>query len=402
MVLDEQQSLSRLRRQWVMVAILYTVGVFIGYTVMLQRWSATDALRWAALAAASTVVQMGILWWALPYNHRPSEVKIFPSLGYANAITLIRGLLTCLLAGFLFGPQPVAALAWAPALLYTLERLVDFLDGFVARITNRETKLGATLDIEFDGLGILIAVALGIQYGKLPLWYLVLGLGRQLFVAGMWLRQRWHKPVYDLPSSDHRRLIAGFQTGFISVVLWPVWTPPITQLAAYVFAIPLLFSFGRDWLVVSGVINAESGAYERNREVAKRVVEGWLPLAVRMAGALLASFILWRIVLVPQAWTSALAAAGIAISSALLMLLVAVWAIGAILMLLGMAGRVAALLLAVLAAFDILALGMQVDNRLLLVCTIIVLHLGSGRFALWQPEERFLHTKLGTPRPSAQ
>lgn len=79
------------------------------------------------------------------------------------------------------------------------ERAIDFFDGFVARYTSRETRLGAILDIEFDGLGILIAVGLAIQYGHLPPWYLILGMARQLFILGIWLRRRLGKPVRELP-----------------------------------------------------------------------------------------------------------------------------------------------------------------------------------------------------------
>ena len=73
------------------------------------------------------------------------------------------------------------------------------------------------------------------------------------------------------------------------------------------------------------------------------------------------------------------------------------WVLAALLLLLGVVGRVAALVLAGLAALDILAVGLNVGNGLLLACTVVVLHLGSGRLSLWQPEEHFLHTKLGAP-----
>ena len=156
------------------------------------------------------VVQMGILWWALPANRPEGTGLLFRSLGYANGMTLARGLLTCLLAGFLFGPDPVGLLAWAPAVLYTLERVIDFFDGFVARVTRRETRLGAILDIEFDGIGILVAVALAIQYGKLPSWYLILGLGRQLFVLGNVAAPAAGaagvRPAPQRPAAAHRRL----------------------------------------------------------------------------------------------------------------------------------------------------------------------------------------------------
>ncbi len=62
--------------------------------------------------------------------------------------------------------------------------MVDLLDGYVARVTRRESRLGAILDMEFDGLGILIASAVAVQYDKIPAWYLLLGVARLLFVAG--------------------------------------------------------------------------------------------------------------------------------------------------------------------------------------------------------------------------
>ena len=247
------RRLASLRRQWLWVAAAYLIVLGSGYAGILRVWPAPDAARWLLLAVATMLVQMVILWWALQFNHRPDEAVLFPTLGMANGMTLARGLLTCLMAGFHFGPQPQGALAWAPAILYMAERVIDFFDGFVARYTRRESKLGGILDMEFDGLGILIAVGLGIQYGRLPVWYLILGLGRQLFVLGMWIRTRLGKPNFDMTASDHRRVIAGIQTSFIAVVLWPTWTVEVAMFTAWLFAVPLVLSFVRDWFVVSGV-----------------------------------------------------------------------------------------------------------------------------------------------------
>lgn len=376
MVYDERRFLTGLRRQWLYVAVIYAATLGAGYWLMLRVWPAADAMQWLALALATMAVQMIVLWWALRFNHHPDGDALFPDLGVANGMTLTRGLLTCLMAGFLFGPTPTSWLAWAPALLYMTERVIDFFDGFVARYTSRETKLGAILDMEFDGLGILIAVSLAIQYEHLPVWYLVLGLGRQLFVLGIWVRQRLNWPVRDLPPSDHRRLIAGFQTGFISIVLWPVWTTEVALFAAWLFAAPLIFSFGRDWLAVSTTIDADSARYQDVRRHAKTIVEEWLPLLARLTGALLAGWLIWQ-------------------GDSLPLALIALATVAALSMLLGAIGRAGALTLAFIAAISAVAVGLRFDNALLLTCAVIVLHLGSGRFALWQPEEYYLHAKLG-------
>ncbi|HHY57162.1 MAG TPA: CDP-alcohol phosphatidyltransferase family protein [Chloroflexi bacterium] len=376
MLYDDRHVLTGLRRQWALVTLLYGGVLATGYWTMLQFWPAPAALRWLTLASATMAVQMVVLWWALRFNHPPTGAALFTDLGIANSMTLTRGLLTCLMAGFLFGPAPQGWLAWAPAVLYMTERVIDFFDGFVARYTRRETKLGSILDMEFDGLGILIAVGIAIQLDHLPLWYLILGLGRQLFIFGIWVRQRLGWPVFDLPPSDHRRLIAGFQTGFISIILWPTWTTEVAMAAAWLFAVPLLFSFGRDWLVVSATLDAASPGYQRVRQRAKLIFEQWLPPLVRLLGAALVG---WMIV------------QGASLTGGLAWLA----ALAAVLLLLGALGRAAALVLAFVAAFSAVQIGLRLDNALLLLCAVYILHLGSGRLAAWTPEEYYLHTKLG-------
>jgi len=374
------RRLASLRRQWLWVAAAYLIVLGSGYAGILRVWPAPDAARWLLLAVATMLVQMVILGWALQFNHRPDEAVLFPTLGMANGMTLARGILTCLMAGFLFGPQPQGALAWAPAILYMAERVIDFFDGFVARYTRRESKLGGILDMEFDGLGILIAVGLGIQYGRLPVWYLILGLGRQLFVLGMWIRTRLGKPNFDMTASDHRRVIAGIQTSFIAVVLWPTWTVEVAMFTAWLFAVPLVLSFVRDWFVVSGVLAPLSAPYRRVRRDAKRVVEQWLPLVARAGGTALAILLLWPLAESEQWNVWAILLTGLMI----------------VCFLLGILSRGAALAIAFLAGFHAVHAGLNPDNALLLACAVLVLHTGGGMLALWQPEEYYVHAKLGT------
>ncbi|MFM7584379.1 MAG: CDP-alcohol phosphatidyltransferase family protein [Caldilinea sp.] len=376
MIGDVRPALSALRRQWFAVALLYCAALGAGYGLMVA--SGPEAQRWLLQAAVAMCVQLGVLWWALRFNHPPWTGTLFPSLGLANWMTSVRGLLVSLMAGFLLGAEPLGWLAWAPAVLYMAERVIDFLDGLVARYTRRESQLGAILDMEFDGLGILIAVGLAIQYGHLPVWYWVLGLGRQLFILGLWIRRRLNWPVLDLQPSDHRRLIAGFQTGFISIVLWPLWTDQVALYLAWLFAGPLIFSFGRDWLVVSTTVDVSSAHYQRIRQQTKKMVEQWLPPCLRLVGAGLTVWLVWQ---AGMPWLALVAAASL---------------------LLGVLGRVGAVCLTFLAAWHATQMGLQLDNGLLLFCAVAVVHLGSGRWAGWQPEEYYLHAKLGTRAEAAE
>jgi CDP-diacylglycerol--glycerol-3-phosphate 3-phosphatidyltransferase len=96
---------------------------------------------------------------------------------------------------------------------------MDFLDGYVARVTHRTSRLGEILDMHWDGFGVLVASWLLVLYGQVQAWYLVVGLARYLFVAGMQIRERRGLTNYPLPPSMTRRAMAGAQMGFIAVVL---------------------------------------------------------------------------------------------------------------------------------------------------------------------------------------
>lgn len=390
-VVDFQHAMSRLRRRWLVTAGLFVAALLASYAFLAEAWTATHAVWWLAWAGAAAVVELAVLWRILPHNHRPHQIHLLPSFGYGTALTLLCGLMLVLLAGFLFAPRPDGWLAWLPALVYTVARLVDYVDGYVARITDHETKLGGILDMEFDGLGVLIAVGLGIWYGALPLWYLPLAVSRQLFIGGIWWRERRGLPVYEMTPSANRRIIAGYQTAFISLALWPIFTPPVSTLAAVIFALPLLASFVRDWLVVSGALDPARREYQTTRARVKAWIEGRLPLLARVVGGVIAAWLLLRHV---PLWQSFLAQQGVAAFWSTALIALGVMAL--LPFVLGVLGRLAALPLMALAWLDIAAVGLSwQDNAWLFITAAIVTHAGSGRLALWQPEEAILHRRPG-------
>jgi CDP-diacylglycerol---glycerol-3-phosphate 3-phosphatidyltransferase len=394
-------ALRSLRRQWAVAALIAILALVAGHYLFSRSSFEPYAGRWLLFAGLAAASMLAILWHVLPRNHPPGEEELFTRFGMGTWLSLLSGLLVAYLAGFLFSPWPTGWMAWMPAALYLASRIIDFFDGYAARMTNHVTEAGAALDIELDGLGLLIAVGLGVQYGQLPAWYLLLAVSRQLFVAGMWWRMRRNKPVYDLPPSENRRITAGCQTGFIAVALWPIVSPPATTLAAVIFATPLAAGFVRDWLVVSGVVDPESTVYLRWRSRTKRTVEHWLPFLARIAGLLVGALILARGAPHFTTWEVYLHSYGLQNLRITVWILASVFTLALLFYVPGIVGRVAAILVITLAALDMQAAGpVPYGNALLLICGIIVLHFGSGCCALWQPEEPFLHRRLGQTEPA--
>ena len=164
-------------------------------------------------------------------------------LGLPTLVTLTRGLLLAMVAGFVLWRGPVAL----AALAYTVAVVLDDLDGRLARKLRQATPFGAKLDMELDAAGILIASTLGILYGKLPAWYLAIGLARYLFVLTQAARRRSGKTSRELDPSRLRRLFAGFSMGFLAVALWPFVPAALTMKAAFVIGGASLMMFARDF-----------------------------------------------------------------------------------------------------------------------------------------------------------
>lgn len=397
-VLVQNISLASLRRRWWMIAWLSMSSLLFGYQLLRSEWHPTYAWRWTIAPAVVLAYELWLLRRGLKDNRRRGESTLLPTLGAGNLLTLLRGLALGLLAGFLFSPWPPGRLAWIPALLYTTAIIADYLDGYLARITHHATVLGETLDIEFDALGILIVTSLAIHYGQLPWWYLCVGLSRYLFLLGIWWRKRQGKPVYDLPPSTNRRTVAGFQMGFMSVTLWPLVYPPVTTLAGLVFVVPFVASFMRDWFVVSGHIDPTSALYLKARQMTAIVTSRWLPIVLRMGVVMvMAGLVLPVRGNVPQQ-TALFAWPGVPFPEIVATAISLMALMATLMLILGVAGRLAALGMIVAASANILASGLEIRNGFLLAGAIALMFLGSGTLSCWRPEDAILRRRAGEKR----
>lgn len=386
--------LTSLRRQWLITALVWVAIWLTFYSLLRHDWP--DSNRWLILSGVVLAYNMWVLWRNLPANHRLDETRLLLTLGPGNQLTLVRGLCIGLLAGFLFGPWPPGATAWLLVLLYTITDIADYFDGFLARRADHVTALGGVLDMEFDGLGTLVVILLAVSFGQLPWWYLGLGLARYLFILGLWLRRRLDRPIYEMTASAHRRVFAGVQMGFLSVVLWPILPREMAVIAGTLFAAATGLGFLRDWMVVSGQINPNHPRYRRAQSFLYRF------FAVQLAP-------IWRLLLVagmasilwigrplpPAAWQGLLEEWGMPAPGLFTTLIVAITLIATPLVGLGVLARLLSVMLTLPIGFDIAIRGLHWDNVAALFAVVFLMLLGPGPFAMWPIEEKYMFQRLG-------
>ncbi|MEX2490006.1 MAG: CDP-alcohol phosphatidyltransferase family protein, partial [Pseudomonadales bacterium] len=238
---------------------------FLGW-IMLLICSFAMCLVMSWNAVIQWLIQSGVLWWYVIYqassrierNRLNLESPLYPDLGWGNRLTILRGWFIATVGGFLFQDWPASYIAWLPGMLYLFAAAIDRVDGYVARRTRHISLLGIELDTVVDALGLAVVSLLAVWYGQIHWSYLLLGCAYYLFQFGIYHRRKLGLPVYQLPPGIYRRAWAGFQMGFLVVVLLPVFQPPVTTIAGIAFMLPALIGFVIDWLIVSGRINRQA------------------------------------------------------------------------------------------------------------------------------------------------
>jgi phosphatidylglycerophosphate synthase len=167
----------------------------------------------------------------------------------ATGITLGRGFLVSLVAGFALGPVPTGRALWLPGLLYAVAAIGDGLDGALARRTENVTPLGAALDVTTDALGLLVAPLVAIRWARLPPWYLLLSAAYPVLRLGLRIRRLRRLPVFPerLRPDPRARLLAGVQMAVVAAALFPVLPRAVTWTAATLVMLPTLALFAGEW-----------------------------------------------------------------------------------------------------------------------------------------------------------
>ncbi len=407
-----ESALSVLRKRWFALIFLQAILILFGHQILDKWWSSQFAYRWAALAALFTIYFAAILWQNLTKNIRPREGILLNKFGPGNLLTILRGFILAYLFGFLFSPQPPGWLAWIPGVIYSVAALADLFDGYLARRFDHETILGEKLDLSLDGSGLLIASILLIQYHQVPVWYLLVGFARYLFLVGVWLWRKRGKPIYELPKNSTRRPFAGAQMGFVAVALLPLFSPPGTNLVAALFAVPFLIGFLIDWFNVIGI--SPAGFLRGNISLAipisntkygllspenlSSALTRWLPLTVRITLVLLTIAWLYQNLSrfdLNQFFSADISIAVFSPPVLWLGLVLFLIVVSLFLVAIGAAGRIASLFLLFgigifQNSFDLSSL-----DLLLIAGAGALFYLGSGPYSLWIPERNIIARRLG-------
>jgi CDP-diacylglycerol---glycerol-3-phosphate 3-phosphatidyltransferase len=152
-------------------------------------------------------------------------------MSLANLITLARLPLLLILVAILFAPN-FAVRLFGVALLIILF-LMDWFDGYVARLRNEVTELGAVLDIAIDRAVENILWITFMYLGLVPLWVPIIFLIRSFIVdsiRGVALTRgisgfgMMHSPLGRfLVASRFMRALYGLAKGVIFGLLYLTW-----------------------------------------------------------------------------------------------------------------------------------------------------------------------------------
>ncbi|PWW24351.1 cardiolipin synthase [Geodermatophilus normandii] len=188
-------------------------------------------------------------------NELPDRVWTVP-----NALSVLRLLGVPLFLWLLLGPHEDG---WAVAVLM-VSGVTDWADGKLARVLGQSSRLGALLDPAADRLYIIATLVAFVLRDVVPLWVVVVLVGREVVLGGMLLvlRRYGYEPlqVHYLGKAATFNLLYAFPLLLLAddaTGAWLAWVQP----AAYAFTIwggALYVLSGVFYVVqVAGIVRAE-------------------------------------------------------------------------------------------------------------------------------------------------
>ena len=219
-------------------------------TVLVESWGLP--LRATAQATSFYVLAALAIIFILANRQHP------PQFGLANCITLVRLIITALLASTIGSLHLITETGlWNLIAFAVLAALLDGLDGMVARVRGETSSFGAKFDMEVDAAFILILALLVWELSNMGSWVLAAGLLRYIFVAASWPLSALRAA---LPPSFRRKLACVLQITALIFALCPLVSPTLQLTFVAAATIFLFLSFIRDTLQLLVNTTKVSGA----------------------------------------------------------------------------------------------------------------------------------------------
>lgn len=360
-------ALAALRRRWLLLVAAQLLALAAGSRLL-------NSAAWLLLAAAFAAWQLFVLYRDLPLN-APKAGRLRPAFGAGTWLSGLRLIALSLLAGLLALPRPAGEQIWLPFALALLFNLSDLFDGYLARRSGVATPLGAKLDLDLDGRGMLIVTLLAVRYGQAAWPFALAGVARYGYIAALWLHRRRGGRLRPAPPNAWRRPFAGVQMGVATALLAPLFAPPATVFVSSLTLLPFLGHFIYDSLVVTGYFNlAKAAKAQLKNKLTLRKIAFVASLLLRL---LVCALLFQRVF-----------AGEIARLSTAFDLMAGLY------LLLGFAGRPLAMLALIVSTARLGSAPLAVADYVLLAGLLGLMYLGFGRWQLWQPELQLLTRRL--------
>ena len=157
-----------LKRSWVRTTLFISLLAAVIIFTSLLFEGPGSVLRLLPGFLFCVAWQQSDLFWHLGLNRQAQTDKLLPVLGFANILTWLRGLGASYLLGRIVGELGTPSLL--ALLVFLCGLATDILDGWVARATRTQSKLGRIGDAEADFCLYLAITIILIQNAVLPSW----------------------------------------------------------------------------------------------------------------------------------------------------------------------------------------------------------------------------------------
>jgi CDP-diacylglycerol--glycerol-3-phosphate 3-phosphatidyltransferase len=232
--------------------------IFAGVTAIIvaatSLGSYVPAAHWRFTAvAAATWAYLVVRLVRLRREHSSLGENRLAAISAATWVTIARGFLVSLVAGYVVEAAPSDGARWLPGPLFALAAIGDRADGALARRRNGATELGARLDVATDAVALFVAPLVGVRWGRLPPWYLALACAYPLFRIALGIRGALGAAVFPerLKADPRARFFAGVQMTVVAASLLPVLPRFVTWTAATLAMLPTLALFAGEWRVAT-------------------------------------------------------------------------------------------------------------------------------------------------------